>query len=521
MLNISFTDKYILVLQTKKNLIGSESIIASSKKTIPPGLVEKGTIQQKDEFVKMLDNACQTAYPKSIRDNRMRIVISDDSVLVTRFKIHPSEKNSNFSKVIIEKAKENLNIETDKYENFYKIIDESDELIEILYTAIQRDTIYEIIKMMNNINKKVDFISTVSFAIYEIIKLIIKPNETILYTEYDNNNKLYYFFDSYGVINIQKKTADLKNQDSDIIDYINNIRSENEIKIDKIIIGGESAIETNTDEVMGKIEIPIYKLNDILEKILRTGKLNFDSGGISLNFFGASLGVLLQAKNKQSINFCTTNITKDKDVLKKSKNIGSEKIISSQDRETVNNSNTVIESRSDNMYSNDPIIEYKKSGIGEFIKNKLIVVVSIVTVAVLLIVINILKVNRVNISLPSFIGGPSITPSPTLVPSSTPTPTIDSSLKRSDLNILIENGTEKNGYAKETSDYLKDKGYNKISVSNADKNDYKMTIIRIKDKSKKYIPLLISDLDSKFNTQNVENLAEDNKYDLVVILGIQ
>jgi hypothetical protein len=124
-----------------------------------------------------------------------------------------------------------------------------------------------------------------------------------------------------------------------------------------------------------------------------------------------------------------------------------------------------------------------------------------------------------NIQLPFISATPSPTPIPTIEPTITPTPTIDSKLKRGDLKVSIQNGTDKTGYAKETADFLESKGYKNIAKSNADKDNYEKTIIKVKDSKKNYLPLLSSDLKDKFDTSTVETLDAEDKYDVIVILG--
>ena len=165
----------------------------------------------------------------------------------------------------------------------------------------------------------------------------------------------------------------------------------------------------------------------------------------------------------------------------------------------------------------DNVIEYRKAGWSFFAKNRIVLVGLFLSIALILfggfIIIGQSQVNLPFMTSPS--PTPTITPSPTV----TPTPTIDPTLKRDNLKLKVLNGTDKTGFAKETSEKLKEKGYKSVDVGNADRDDYAGTVIRIKDDKKNYLTLLVTDLITDFDTSTVESLPSDSAHDVEIILG--
>jgi len=102
-----------------------------------------------------------------------------------------------------------------------------------------------------------------------------------------------------------------------------------------------------------------------------------------------------------------------------------------------------------------------------------------------------------------------VEPSPTAV-----TPAL------AELRIAVRNGTTIPGLASQAADKLREAGFTQIvAISNAKKQSYGMTVIQVKKSLNSYIGGIRQALSLSTDATNVEELQEDWKFDIVVIVG--
>ncbi|MCL4339015.1 LytR C-terminal domain-containing protein, partial [Patescibacteria group bacterium] len=294
-------------------------------------------------------------------------------------------------------------------------------------------------------------------------------------------------------------------------------------------------------------------MGDFMESVLQKEKLGFESGGIPKMLLSNSLGLIFLSRTKSPPNFARDvrevgNIsepeiqtaqkhpledleekeeTAGKEVKEpeyESKNMGTEMNgekdeYKSKPVETAS-VKTSSTGYSDNALLGNDLTQYQRSGLGKLFVNKMVRIILILVGIVLVLggLFTIFRGKKSGISLP-FVSSPTPTPIPTVMPSLTPTPTINPNLKRSDLKVSVENGTEKTGYAGDIATYLEGLGYKNVAKSNADNQNYDKSVLQIKDGKKDYLPLIKADLKDKIDTSTVESLSDSSKYDVVVVLG--
>lgn len=103
------------------------------------------------------------------------------------------------------------------------------------------------------------------------------------------------------------------------------------------------------------------------------------------------------------------------------------------------------------------------------------------------------------VSVPIEFNEPTPTASPTPIVQETVEESSESAeLDRSDISIVVQNGSGKAGVAGSASTTLKNLGYSIHSTGNADKYDYEETVIRISAENKEYLELLRDDLSETY-----------------------
>jgi hypothetical protein len=120
---------------------------------------------------------------------------------------------------------------------------------------------------------------------------------------------------------------------------------------------------------------------------------------------------------------------------------------------------------------------------------------------------------------------PSESPSPTPSASPSPKPSVNpvdktTGLDRSELNVVVQNGTGEAGVAGKGSDYLTGLGYNVSSTANADNFDYTNVTIKIKADKSDFLALLKKDLGLNYTIGDTSSdLADSESEDALVIIG--
>jgi hypothetical protein len=121
---------------------------------------------------------------------------------------------------------------------------------------------------------------------------------------------------------------------------------------------------------------------------------------------------------------------------------------------------------------------------------------------------------KLDVKLPA-IGGSSSSPtasaSPT--PTPTPTPTVDPSL-----NLMVLNGTDRDGLATDASTTLTDAGWQNVTTANADTSDVKTTTVYYSDSKNELAALAVSrELDNA--PLVVSQDFVDSGADITVVIG--
>ena len=128
-------------------------------------------------------------------------------------------------------------------------------------------------------------------------------------------------------------------------------------------------------------------------------------------------------------------------------------------------------------------------------------------------------------SIPTDTPTPIATETPT--PTNTPTPKLTSSpvdkqtgLDRSNLTVMVENGSGEEGVAGKASDILKNLGYDVSGTQNADNFDYTNVTIQVKSASSDYLTLLKKDLGFDYTIDSAtSDLPDSFSSDALVIIG--
>lgn len=523
MLYFNLTDNSIEVIQTSKGFIGGEKITASSKKDIPEGIVANGLVIDQEKLSAEILNLFNSAHPKVIKDKDVSLIVSDKQVFTQRFQVSPEEGQE---ESIIQKVKLMIPYDPSELENFYKELKLDNGQKEIFYTAMPKATVAHFGNFFKSIGLKVVFIAARSLCQFEIYKLDLTNNEKRIYLNLDKRNIEYFVYDTKSPIEVGDKKISLKSPDSDIKAITKKYSEDPKTAFSKIFIGGPGSLEINISEISKEVGFEAVKLGEVIDSYISLSKVNIDTGGFSKIFFVDCLGLFILSHSASPPNFIRDIEDFSKSLIptpilsinkEKEENLTEVKKEEKLDEKKVTQKEELVEEIQEKPIIPE-ILEKKENTLSSILNSKIfyIIITAIITAIIMILIFSFS--GNIGGGVP-FLVSPSITPIPTVSPSLIPTPTIDSKLKRSDLKISVENGTDKSGFAKEIADFLEGKGYKNVLKANADRDNYEITVIKIKNSKKNYLPLVLSDLKEKSASPNIENLDEKDKNDIIMILG--
>lgn len=501
MLYINLGNLQIEAIQTSKSVVGGPNFIASSIREIPEGIIVDGLVKDENKLREELKELFFLAEPKAIDDDTVSLAISDELVFTHRLFIPADVAEEKLPKFILAEAKTVLTHDPKSLDNFYKVIRSTTSEREVFYTAIEKSTVAHFAKIFDNFGLKLSFLAASSLSIFELVKNIISAGETLLYCDIESETVEYIVLDSYGPIVTEKKNLGNKSFILLTKEIIVNLEKKHDLTVSKIVLAGRGSIKVKLDEVSSKIEKEIVKIGEVIDDILDKAKVKFNTGGKSKMLFATSLGLNLLSRSSSPPNFVT-----DIELIEKEED---------QEKETEEEKDRDYQSQ----ILSEQITEHRRSFMKQILSSK--VFVAVVTAAIVFLVLTFafssLSGGR-GISLP-MLSGPSLTPTPTVEPTLTPRPTIDPALKRGDIVVSVQNGTDIAGFAGITGDFLEDKGYKNVERKNADRDDYQKSLIKVKESKKNYLPLLIDDFKEKFDISEFGSLDEDGEFDVLLILG--
>jgi hypothetical protein len=526
MIYLSISEESIELIHTKKSIFGGESIATSAKKAIPAGIIRDGLIVESESLNSEIVQILNSTYPSPTKDREIALVIPDTHVFIYRFTLG-EVMDKDLSLAIIEYVRTNYNLEPNEMENYFRPIQTGETAKEILYTAVRKETVSNYLNFIRLLKYNCNYLTSRSFSEYEILKNSKNDSTKTHFFYIDKNTITHSLFDKYGPLELGNRKKISVSYEKEMLSILEKYGMPG-ISSGEIFLSGSGANEINLTDLSDKSGREIKLLETFILNMLENKKMEFDTGGIPKNVYCHALGLFFQYKNPMSVNFAKDFIGRNDQVSssflfekkeKENPEIAKEEKVNNFEDEGQIKTEINVPISDKKVLLSSPIEEYKKGGLSRILSGKFFVILAgLIGFAILIFLgINLSGMKKFP-DLP-FIAKPTLTPSPIPSPTITPTPTLDPKLKRSDLKLSVQNGTDKTGFAKEIADGLEKKGYSGIVKSNADRDSYDRTIIKIKESKKNYLTFILTDLKDVVDTNTVEDLSTDDKYDALIILG--
>lgn len=476
MIYLSLNQKDIKLISLSKTLFGQFNVSYFQKK-YESEFLNNDKLVNIDVTASAIKEALTLAEPKPVQDKNVYFILPQSAFIFTRYEVPPDISSTAIISFAKDKARNELNIDVDNF-LFDYIISTQNKAQYVLLYGINTELVSSLQQALKLIDLNLSYIVPDSLCFYQLFDktLTFEKKEHILFLHYDETQAYGYLYDNAGL-----SRPDIFSYENPIEDRlkgdIEKLQNDS-IKINRLILSGSESDKVRQDfftKQVGAWTNPLKKiLSQFYQDNLKTFIVGTDNKLPILPFdvcFGASMlhqkfGIFNCAKNNQNKKH-------------KIKNVSSS---------TAN-----------------PKIRITKRDILIFV---------FAFICTFGVVFGYNKLSKTKISLPS-ISSPTATPIPSPTPTAKPIPELD----RSKLNIKILNGSGVAGKAGEFKSLLENKKYKEIITGNADKYDFKTTVIEYKDSLKDSISLIKKDVSGIVPKAEYKVLETTSSADLVITIG--
>lgn len=461
------------LLHLKKTLFGQYELI-TFEKTYQTELLTKGKILNIDYLASAVKEIM--ANNETIKDKEVFLILPQESFSFLRSAVPADIAQSAIGAFIRDKSRASLGADIDSC-CFDYMVEESGSQKQLSFFAILEEELNKLKEGLALADLKLVGIVPETIAYYKLFEKTLRKDkkENILYVDYEKNLISGYLFDSYGLIDPEKWTAEI-NEKTPLEEVLKKkaVQIEKKTgKLNRLILSGAQSENIRQDTFTKNIGVWTNPLKRIIPNfyqeylktlILPTGKtfeiLTYDQ------CFGA---FIFFEENK------TFSLTRIKPTAKKKLKIGLPKV-------------------------NIPK------------KEILLFFISFIFSFLLFVLIS--RVPSIN-----FLAKISNPPTPSIVPTAVPSPTPTPSFKKEDLKIKILNGSGIAGKAVEVRDILKEGEYQEIVTGNADNFDYEITEIQVKPSKSGAAAMIKDDLKDYSGSFKETSLDEEASADVIIIVA--
>ncbi len=470
-----YIDKYnIKLLSLKKTILGQQEISFFQKK-YETLLIKEGKIESIDLLASAIKEAINLAKPSIIFEKNVCLILPQESFFFLRCEVPVDIATSAINAFIKDKARAKIEVNLDETINDYYVV-KSDKQKFINFYALRIDDLEKLNQAFFLTDLKIEKIIPDTLAYFKLFEKTLRreKKETIFYVFYEKDTISGYLFDSLGLLQNQKWSASLSNQNIENIlkEKVNQLAKEN-IKINRIILSGSLSEKVRQDIFTKSVGVWTNPLKRIIS--------NFYNDYLKLLIINPSIQLPILDLDMCFGAFIFSQESKGFSISKKN--------------------------------AGNKIKKMPNIALLSLLKKELLIFLASFLLSFLFFIL-ISNLNlKTKLSLPKI----NITPTPTTEPSPTPTPT--PAFKKEDLKIKVLNGSGVRGKAGDVKEILKNIGYGEILTDNADNFDYKITQINVKKDKIQAAILIKNDLKDYISSPKIGQLSENENADVVIIIG--
>ena len=490
MLYVYLDTTQIKLMLLKKSLLGQYES-SFHKKNLQVELLKDGLPVNPDVIASGLKEALSGFKEQPIKEKDVTLILPQEAFLFFREDMPVDVADAVLETYLREKARAHLNSDMDN-SHFDYLIRESEGKKKILFYAIKKEALQAYQKPLELLDFNLKSIIPEPLTYFKLFEKTLRANkkENIWYVSYDQDKLSGYVYDSYGLLEKDRWTAEVTKTKKieDLLQKQATKYDSQSIKLNRLILSGAQSDAIRQDTFTKNVGVWTNPIKRIIPH------------------FYADYLKMLKGQNSEDLPILTHDML-----------IGAF-IFSAEEKQFVMFQQSKKSSKSSLSKSIFfPTFNIPKKGV------LLCVLSFFITFGIIFglaqMNTNMISFKMPTISLPSF-----ATPTPSRVPAtptpSEPTPTPTPPVLRKELKIKVLNGSGIVGKASVVKTFLKDAGYEDILTGNAAAFDYETTVIQFKKDQEDVRDLVSKDIASELEDKaEFEILDETEAADIVIIVG--
>ena len=491
MLYVYLDTTQIKLMLLKKSLLGQyESSFL--KKNLQVELLKDGLPVNPDVIASGLKEALSGFKEQPIKEKDVTLILPQEAFLFFREDMPIDVADSVLETYLREKARAHLNSDMDN-SHFDYLIRESEGKKKILFYAIKKEALQAYQKPLELLDFNLKSIIPEPLTYFKLFEKTLRANkkENIWYVSYDQDKLSGYVYDSYGLLEKDRWTAEVT-KTKKIEDVLQNQAAKYDsqsIKLNRLILSGAQSDAIRQDTFTKNVGVWTNPIKRIIPH------------------FYADYLKMLKGQNSEDLPVLTHDML-----------IGAF-IFSAEEKQFVMFQQSKKSSKSSIAKSTFSLPSLNISK-----KIALLFTLSFFVTFGILFGLAQMNTNMLSFQMPSHLLPSFATPTPSRVPATPtprePTPTPTPPVIREELKVKVLNGSGIVGKAGVVKEFLKDAGYEDILTGNAAAFDYETTVIQFKKNQEDVRDLVSKDIASELEGKaEFEILDETEAADIVIIVG--
>lgn len=224
---LDISDFSIEALAIKKKF-GKLSIVSYSRKRIPSGVVENGSIINKEKLVESIKEVISSAKPQGFKSKDVILSIPESKSYIHIFKFPSVITEKNLSDSVQYEAEETIPLSFDQVYHDFEIIQKKEDYQDVLYVACLREIVddYRQVVQKAGLNPIVFEAETMAMA-----RALVHDNSTsVLIVDIGARTTIITIFDRHGI----RYSKNFKIAGNDFTEKIMSSAGVNEEKADRL-----------------------------------------------------------------------------------------------------------------------------------------------------------------------------------------------------------------------------------------------------------------------------------------------
>ncbi len=458
--------------------------LSTFEKTHTVDLLTNGQVGSVDVLASAIKEAITGATPTEVKDHDVYLILPQELFAFARYSVPADIQESAIIPFIKDKARSSLPFDLDSSFYNYLVLRMQNESA-VQFFAVQRESFAKFQEVFSLLGLNIKSVVPETVGYFKLFEKTLKKDkkERIIYASYDEKKSFAFHYDSLGLL--EDTRMDLSSDMEGTLKKKADELKEKVQKVDRLVLSGEKSKTVRQDLFTKKVGIwtnPLEKIvvnfyQDYL-KLLVTP----DKGELPFLKFDAPLGGFILATENPQFSILGDG------------NFKPMKISGNDNGKRLSLPSLSVQKRDMFMFITSFLLSFALIYFGPKVLNSIS--------------------NQGDTSKPIVLA-PTEAPKEKVEPSKAPTP----AFKKEDVRIKILNGSGTVGKASEVKDILKKAGYVDILTANADKFDYKITEVQVKDDKKAIFEILKKDLSENVKLTKSTALDADEASDVIIIVG--